>query len=62
MKTSVVIKSVCVAAALVAILSGCGRKGDLERPGVTAAPIADTTEAEAPKTGERSFILDGLLD
>lgn len=62
MKTSAVIKSVCITAALVAILSGCGRKGDLERPGVTAAPVTDTAEAEAPKTGERRFILEGLLD
>ncbi|WP_299870510.1 lipoprotein [uncultured Hoeflea sp.] len=62
MKTSAVIKSVCIIAALVAILSGCGRKGDLERPSVTAAPVADAAEAEAPQTGERRFILDGLLD
>jgi predicted small lipoprotein YifL len=38
MTSGALIKSFCVAAALVVGLSGCGRKGDLERPGVSAVP------------------------
>lgn len=62
MKSSAVIKSVCVAAALATILSGCGRKGDLERPSATVTPVDGTAEAQPAQPAERRFILDGLLD
>ncbi|MDQ0321622.1 putative small lipoprotein YifL [Pararhizobium capsulatum DSM 1112] len=45
------------------VLSGCGRKGDLDRPGATtinrkAAPGTTEKKPEAP---ERPFLLDPLL-
>ncbi len=51
------------------IVSGCGRKGALDRPGATPAPTSDETaavpepesaEAETPKE-DRPFILDAIL-
>ncbi len=62
MTSGALIKSFCVAAALVVGLSGCGRKGDLERPGVSSSPVTDPAETQAAPVKERSFILDGLLD
>ncbi|MBU2487647.1 MAG: hypothetical protein KKG78_21440 [Alphaproteobacteria bacterium] len=62
MTTGVWIKTICAVALLGAVLTGCGRRGDLERPGVTPVPEAAAGEAAAPATGERPFILDGLLD
>lgn len=62
MTTRTLIKSVCLAAALAMAVSGCGRKGALERPGVSAAPVDDAAETQAPAIKERPFILDGLLD
>ena len=56
------IKTLCAVTLLSAILTGCGRKGDLERPGVTAAPVATAEEASSPPVKERQFILDGLLE
>lgn len=62
MTTGALIKSLCVAAALVAGLSGCGRKGELDRPGVSAAPVTDPAETQTAPVEDRRFILDGLLD
>ncbi len=46
------------------VLVGCGRKGDLDRPGSTApintkAPAGAVEQKE--KADERSFLLDPLL-
>lgn len=62
MTTGALMKSFCVAAALVVGLSGCGRKGELERPGVSASPVTDPAETRAEPVEDRRFILDGLLD
>jgi predicted small lipoprotein YifL len=62
MTSGALIKSFCVAAALVVGLSGCGRKGELERPGVSASPVTDPGQRLAPAVRDRRFILDGLLD
>jgi predicted small lipoprotein YifL len=62
MTTGMLIKSTCVAAALVVALAGCGRKGPLERPGASVAPVTDAAETQTPAVEERRFILDGLLD
>lgn len=62
MTSGALIKSFCVAAALVVALSGCGRKTDLERPGVSTSPVIDPAETQAAPVKERGFILDGLLD
>lgn len=62
MTTGALIKSTCVAAALVVGLSGCGRKGELERPGVSATPVTDPAETRETPVEDRPFILDGLLD
>lgn len=56
-------------------LSACGRKGPLDRPGVTAAPEPETGEFGSlggfgdddvedvpPRVPERRFILDPLID
>ena len=48
-------------AGVVAVLSGCGRKGPLERPTVTVEPTAGDEASPAP-VKERRFILDGLLE
>ncbi|MEM5470481.1 lipoprotein [Hoeflea sp. AS60] len=56
------IKTICAVALLSAILTGCGRRGALERPGVTVAPAATAEEASTPAAKERHFILDGLLE
>lgn len=66
MTTGPWIKILCAMALSVAVLSGCGRKGPLDRPGVSAAP-ATATEATDPAqvpapVNERRFILDGLLE
>jgi len=62
MTTGVWIKTICAVTLLAAVLTGCGRRGDLERPGVTPAPAAAAGETAAPATRDRPFILDGLLD
>jgi len=67
MTTGPWIKILCAMALSVAVLSGCGRKGPLDRPGVSAAPATATEQATdpapVPATGnERRFILDGLLE
>ena len=63
MTTGPWIKTMCAMAVLGVVLTGCGRKGPLERPGVTPAPTpAGAEEATAPATPERRFILDGLLE
>lgn len=62
MTTGVWIKTICAVALLGAVLTGCGRRGDLERPGVTAATAAPAEEASTPVVRERPFILDGLLE
>ena len=63
MTTGPWIKMICAMAVLGLVLTGCGRKGDLERPGVSVTPrnAAETPTDPAP-VKERSFILDGLLD
>jgi predicted small lipoprotein YifL len=62
MTTGVWIKTICAVALLGAVLTGCGRRGDLERPGVTTAPATTAEETSAPAVKERHFILDGLLE
>ncbi|GAB5460753.1 LPS translocon maturation chaperone LptM [Hoeflea alexandrii] len=62
MTTGSWIKTICAVTLLSAVLTGCGRKGDLERPSVTAAPPATAEEASSPAVKERRFILDGLLE
>ncbi|WP_322988744.1 lipoprotein [Hoeflea sp.] len=47
MTTRLLIKSICVTATLVTLLSACGRKGPLETPGVTATPATVASEAVA---------------
>ena len=62
MTTGVWIKTICAVALLAAVLTGCGRRGDLERPGVTPAPHTDCTcpaasdadEADAPQPRSRT--------
>jgi len=61
MTTGPWIKTMCAMAVLGVVLTGCGRKGTLERPGATPVP-ASAEETPAPATPERSFILDGLLE
>ncbi|WP_417436527.1 LPS translocon maturation chaperone LptM [Hoeflea sp.] len=65
MTTGVWIKSICAVALLSAVLTGCGRRGELERPNVTPVPAGSSATAEempAPAVRERHFILDGLLE
>jgi predicted small lipoprotein YifL len=47
---------------LVVVLTGCGRKGDLERPASRSHRRPRPEEASPPAVKERRFILDGLLD
>ncbi|MCY0092479.1 LPS translocon maturation chaperone LptM [Hoeflea ulvae] len=62
MTTGPWIKTIGAMALLAVVLAGCGKKGPLERPGVTATTtIADGETAPAPAP-ERRFILDGLLE
>jgi len=56
------IKTIGAIALLGAVLTGCGRKGPLERPNVSTAPATSIEEASPPAVKERRFILDGLLD
>ncbi len=63
MTTGPWIKTLCALALSVAVLSGCGRKGPLERPGVSAVPATTTEEATDPApVNDRRFVLDGLLE
>ena len=63
MTTGPWIKTICAMAVLGLVLTGCGRRGALERPGVSAVPATAGEPATAPaQVKERSFILDGLLD
>ncbi|MGJ8572501.1 MAG: lipoprotein [Hoeflea sp.] len=62
MTTGPWIKTMCAMAVLGVVLTGCGRKGTLERPGVTPPPATPSAETTAPATPERRFILDGLLE
>jgi predicted small lipoprotein YifL len=63
MTTGPWIKTICAVALMSAVLTGCGRKGPLERPAVTPVPAAASAEElQAPATPERRFILDSLLD
>ena len=63
MTTGPWIKTTCAVALLGAVLTGCGRKGDLERPTVSPTPAGTAQEAApAAPVKERSFILDGLLE
>lgn len=56
------IKTICAMAVLGVVLTGCGKKGPLERPGVTVVPASATEEASPAPVRERRFILDGLLE
>ena len=62
MTTGVWIKTICAVALLGAVLTGCGRRGDLERPNATPVPETAAGETAVPATGDRPFILDGLLE
>ena len=63
MTTGPWIKTLCALALSVAVLSGCGRKGPLDRPGVSVAPASATDEATGPApVKDRRFVLDGLLE
>ncbi len=63
MTTGPWIKTICAMALLGVVLTGCGRKGPLERPGVSPVPATTVEEATDPAPAkERRFILDGLLD
>ena len=62
MTTRVWIKTICAVALIGTVLTGCGRRGELERPSATPVPQASAGEAQAPAAQERPFILDGLLD
>ena len=62
MTTGVWIKTICAVALLGTVLTGCGRRGVLERPNVTPVPETAAGEAAAPQVRERPFILDGLLE
>lgn len=62
MTTGLWIKTICAVVLMSAVLTGCGRKGPLERPSAATAPTAATEEAPAPAVPERRFILDGLLE
>ncbi|MBU4528653.1 MAG: lipoprotein [Hoeflea sp.] len=63
MTTGPWIKILCAMTLSVAVLSGCGRKGPLERPGVSVVPAAATEEATDPApVNDRRFVLDGLLE
>ncbi|KGF70657.1 hypothetical protein LL06_03745 [Hoeflea sp. BAL378] len=63
MTTGPWIKIICALALSGAVLTGCGRKGPLDRPSVTVAPAGDAQEqAEPAPATERRFILDGLLE
>ncbi|MDF1608046.1 lipoprotein [Hoeflea sp. YIM 152468] len=63
MTTGPWIKTICAMALLGVVLTGCGRKGPLERPGVTPMPAAPgAEEPNEPVAPERRFILDGLLE
>jgi len=63
MTTGPWIKTTCAVALLGAVLTGCGRKGDLERPNIASAPAGTAQETTpAAPVKERSFILDGLLE
>ena len=61
--------ALALAGLAVALLAGCGVRGNLEPPGAANAPASDTAtadsgqgkkEGEAPKP-HKDFILDGLL-
>lgn len=54
-------RTAILALAAAAVLAGCGRKADLDPPGVTRQPAQATAET-APPVPERRFILDGLLE
>lgn len=57
--------SLAVLVATAALLSACGKKGDLEYPAGTqmeARTRADGATVEKPKKPSRPFVLDGLLN
>lgn len=62
MTTGLWIKTICAVVLMSAVLTGCGRKGPLERPNVATAPASSAEETPAPAVPERRFILDSLLD
>ncbi len=43
------------------VISACGRKGDLDRPGVTSGDAAGADGKETAGRGRASFLLDPLL-
>ncbi len=62
MTTGPWIKTICTMALLGLVLTGCGKKGSLERPGVTVVPANAANEASPAPVKERRFVLDGLLE
>ncbi|AKI03239.1 Prokaryotic lipoprotein-attachment site [Hoeflea sp. IMCC20628] len=62
MTTGPWIKTICAMSLLGIVLTGCGKKGPLERPGVTVVPANTADEASPAPVRERRFILDGLLE
>jgi predicted small lipoprotein YifL len=51
--------SLAMLAGLSLVLSGCGRKGDLDVPG--QQPIKQSNPKAKPKVPERHFFLDPIL-
>jgi predicted small lipoprotein YifL len=51
--------SLAMLAGLGLVLSGCGRKGDLDVPG--APPMKQSDPKAKPKVPERPFFLDPIL-
>ena len=62
MTTGPLVKTFGAMAALLVVLTACGRKGPLETPGVTATPVTATEAPARPVVKEKRFILDGLLE
>jgi len=60
-KTTILLAALTVAGLA---LSGCGRKGDLDRPGASAPVNTKTpagTKEKTPEVEDRPFLLDPLL-
>ncbi len=62
MTTGPWIKTIGAMAMLGVVLAGCGKKGPLDRPGVTVVPANAADETTPAPVRERRFILDGLLE
>ncbi|WP_425493998.1 LPS translocon maturation chaperone LptM [Hoeflea alexandrii] len=60
MTTGSWIKTICAVTLLSAVLTGCGRKGDLERPSVTAAPLRPRLKRHRPRQS-RNGVLSSMV-